>query len=259
MNKHLKSVLRPGFILLKSVFGPPLHKLKYGSALAMRRSIPFLDKTAPALGRKIRTWGWIWQPVYSAGWLKKFYKKSADPYHFDNNPYEAEKYAHTMRLLNGRIYEKALEIGGAEGIFTQMLAPICTSLLAVEVAEAAVERANERLRDNTNVTFIQATLPHQMPNGQFDLIIASDVLYYFPKDVVLDLLTRFEEGLKPDGILFTLHYLGNFDQAMVGRELHDLMKRHLKLEQTHDETVAGVGPGGSGYTITIFRKPAANA
>ena len=259
MSEFLKSVLRPVFLFLKSVLGPGLRKLKYGSALTIRRSVPFLDKTVPSLGRKIRTWGWIWQPSYSASWLKNFYKRTVDPYHFDGTPYEAEKYAHTMRLLNGRIYENALEIGAAEGIFTQLLAPICTSVLAVEVADAAVARANERLRGCTNVTFIQATLPHQMPDGQFDLIIASDVLYYFPKDVVLELLARFEEGLKPGGILFTLHYLGNFGQAIVGRELHDLMKRHSTLEQTHDETVAGVGPGGDGYTVTIFRKPAAKA
>jgi protein-L-isoaspartate O-methyltransferase len=80
-----------------------------------------------------------------------------------------------MRLLNGRLYENALEIGAAEGIFTQHLAPICTSLLSVEVADAAVAQANERLRGGTNVTFIQATLPRQMPNEQFDFIIASDV------------------------------------------------------------------------------------
>ena len=64
----------------------------------------------------------------------------------------------------------------------------------------------------------------------------------------------FEKRLKSGGVLFALHYLGDFNQIIPGREVHDLMKRHSALEQTHSETVPDVGPRGEGYTITILRK-----
>lgn len=203
----------------------------------------------------MRKWGWIWEPTYGPRWSNELYEKKEDPYHFNDSPYETEKYAHMMRLLNGRTYGSALEIGAAEGAFTQLLAPSCSSYLAIEVAEAAVARAKDRLAGYANVTFVHAALPNQMPDGKFDLIIASDVLYYFPKDVLLDLTCRFEEALEPGGLLFAQHYLGNFGQTIVGHKTHDLMKSHSVLEVIHDETVTEVGPEGKGYTITIFQKP----
>ena len=114
----------------------------------------------------------------------------------------------------------------------------------------------QRLKNLSNVTFVQAALPHQMPEGLFDLIVASDVLYYLPKDVLFESLDCIETGLMPNGHLFALHYLGDFGQPMRGRDVHDLMKKYLKLEIIHDETMFGEGPKAeNGYTITIFKKP----
>lgn len=233
--------------------------VQHAVTYAMRRLTPACERVLPPLGRRLRNWGWIWQPTYSHHWLNEFYTNTVDPYHFDGTSYEAGKYEHTMRLLAGRRFANALEIGAAEGVFTKILAPLCTSLLALEVADAAVARARERLAGCDNVTIVQAALPNQMPDGRYDLIVASDVLYYFPQDVVLELLARFEERLLPGGVLFVLDYLGDFRQSMLGRDVHVLLKKHTTLEQTHDETVAGVGPGGEGYAVTIFMKPAVEA
>jgi SAM-dependent methyltransferase len=140
-------------------------------------------------------------------------------------------------------------------VFTQLLAPICGSLVAIEVAETAVERARKRLTGFDNVSFIQAALPEQMPDGSFDLIVASDVLVYFPKDVLVDISHMLAARLAPGGVLFSLHYLGYFGQPITGDTVHEILRHHLQLEQVHDESVVGVGPRGAGYTITIFRKP----
>lgn len=62
-----------------------------------------------------------------------------------------------------------------------MLADRCGELLAVDVSERAVAAARERLEGLDHVRVKRRTLPEEMPGGQFDLIVASEVLYYFPR------------------------------------------------------------------------------
>ena len=227
--------------------------LKQTTALLLRQFIKITEKVVPPLGRKMRGWGWVWQPVFSHQYLNKFYEGKEDPFNFAS-PYELGKYEHSLRLLEGKSFKRALEVGAAEGIFTEMLAPQCDALIGVEVADVAVERARERLAPLKNVEFIQAALPNNMPDGMFDLIVLSDVLYYFPKDVLLDLLRQFEERLEPGGMIFTLHYLGRIGAPLMGGDVHDLMRSRMTSQIIHDERVKDVGPNGDGYDVLIFER-----
>jgi len=240
---------------LKPVLRRKLYAAKHGAARCVRRAIPVIERVIPPMARSMRAWHWIWQPTFSAQYLEKFYEKKEDPFKFDTNPYESEKYAHTIGLLEGSTYRQALEIGASEGAFTELLAGICDKVLAMEISALAVERARERLGALPNVSVVQAALPNRMPEGMFDLIVASDVLYYLPTDVLLESLGCIEDRLLPGGRLFALHYMGDFGQPVLGREVHELMKTHLNLEITHDETVFGQGPKAEkGFAVTIFRK-----
>ncbi|MFZ9022608.1 MAG: SAM-dependent methyltransferase [Litorivicinaceae bacterium] len=223
-------------------------------ARVIRSSVRPIEKITPSLSRKIKSWGWVWQPVHSPAAFSALYDRSVDPYNFGSNPYEADKYEHSMKLLKGRLYDSALEIGASEGIFTRMIAPLCKSLVAIDVARTAVERASVRLADLDHVSIRQASVPHQFPEGNFDLIIASDVLYYVPKDVLLDISHQIADKLSLGGIFFILHYLGDIGQPLSGGEVHHLLKCHSDLDVVHDETVADVGPKDAGYTVTIFKK-----
>jgi len=140
-----------------------------------------------------------------------------------------------------------------------MLPPLCRSLVAIEVSETAVERAMLRLRDMPHVTVSRAALPAEMPSGEFDLIVCSDVLYYFPRDVLIEMIPRFTTALAPDGTLLVLHYLGRFGQSTRGHEVHELLKAHLGMETIHDETVSDVGPLSDGFRATVFRSPSSSA
>ncbi len=228
--------------------------LRLGLAFLLRHLARFMEKTVPPVGRCMRGWSWIWQPTVTHRWLNEYYAKTEDPYNFASSPYEAEKYAHTMRLLGGRTYERALEVGAAEGVFTEILAPHCREVLAIELADAAVARARDRLAHLEHVRVIQGTLPEDMPEGPFDLIVASDVLYHFPGDVLTDFADQMDAALMPGGTLFALHYLATPNTPIDGGRAHALLKRHLKLELVHEETVQNVGPRGGGYMVTILRK-----
>jgi SAM-dependent methyltransferase len=234
-----------------------LRRLKEAVAFGARKTIPLLERVTPTLARRMRAKGWIWQPTFGYRNLNELYDAAVDPYNFTANPYEAGKYAHTMQLLSGRTYDAALEIGAAEGVFTEMLAPVCRFLVAIDIAEAAVARGRQRLAQFSNVKFIQAALPHQMPDGYFDLMIASDVLNYFPKDVLIDVLHLLAERLVPGGMLFALHYRGSrYDWPIDPVEVHELLKTFSQLELIHNEVVEGVGPAGDGYIVTILKKGA---
>jgi protein-L-isoaspartate O-methyltransferase len=245
----LKPILRPWLAPMKRA----LLVSRQGIAFVLRKLTFLFEKLNPPLGRKMRNWSWIWQSLYSPKFLKKFYEQQEDPHNLQS-PYETEKYAHCLRLLGGKTYRNALEVGAAEGIFTKLLAPHCASVLAIELVDIAVERAKLRLKNVTNVSFIQASLPGEMPDGSFDLIVASDILLLFPKDVLKIVIARFEEALEPDGILFCLNYLGEIGASSTVHNVEKLLKNSEALEVTHEETVADVGPGGKGYSVIILKK-----
>jgi predicted TPR repeat methyltransferase len=51
----------------------------------------------------------------------------------------------------------------------------------VDTSEKAVEIARERLLEMCHVLRLERrTLPEEMSDGPFDLVVASEVLYYWP-------------------------------------------------------------------------------
>src|SRR4051794_21295996 len=112
--------------------------------------------------------------------LERFYAGGHDPFGFDSNPYEAAKFDDLLGVIGAGPFEHALEVGCSIGSFTERLAPRCGELLATDISQVAVERAQERLARHPNVRVERRTIPGEMPDGRFDLIVCSDVLYYLP-------------------------------------------------------------------------------
>ncbi len=166
-------------------------------------------------------------------YFDKLYAESPDPWEFETSEYERRKYERTLGVLRGRRYRRALEVGSSIGVFTRMLAPLCGELLAVDTSEKAVEIARDRLKDFTHVRVEQRTLPEEMPEGPFDLILASEVLYYFPEKVALQTLGRFEAGLASGGALLAVHWRKETrTYPLRGDEVHELLLQNSRLENT---------------------------
>lgn len=69
--------------------------------------------------------------------------------------------------------------------------------------------------------------------GPFDLIVASEVLYYWPQDVMLTALRRFEEILSPGGVLLAVHWRKETKTyPLQGDEVHELLLEHTHLTNT---------------------------
>ena len=111
-----------------------------------------------------------------------------------------------------------------------MLAGSCDELLAVDTSQKAVEIASERLAEHSHVRVERRTLPEEMPEEPFDLIVASEVLYYWPRDVVLEALRSFEEILAQGGVLVAVHWRKETrTYPLQGDEVHELLIRHTRL------------------------------
>ena len=128
-----------------------------------------------------------------------------DPWDY-TNAYETLKYEQTLGLLPAGRIRKAVEVACAEGHFTRMLAPRVDELLAVDIAEKAIERAQRRCSDLANVSFSQFDLiKDRLPEG-LDLIVCSEVLYYLEDRAALkEVAERFRDALVPEGLLLMAH------------------------------------------------------
>lgn len=136
------------------------------------------------------------------------YAGDPDPWQFTTSPYEAGKYAATLDALPKPRYASALEIGCSIGVFTKALAPRCEALVSVDTAEKALEQARERCRELPQAEFQRRHVPAEWPEGRFDLILVSEVLYFLDADDIARLAGRIRESLIPGGDLALVHWTG---------------------------------------------------
>jgi SAM-dependent methyltransferase len=142
----------------------------------------------------------------SPDYFDRLYADSVDPYGFTNRWYERRKYAVSLALLPREHYRDAFEPGCSIGVFTQMLAPRCGRLLSCDAAEAAVRQAADRTSALENVRVEQRALPGDWPPGEFDLIVLSELLYYFADEDLDQFLRQAVAALRPDGHLLAVHW-----------------------------------------------------
>jgi SAM-dependent methyltransferase len=141
-------------------------------------------------------------PAYFDG----MYAASDDPWGFTSRWYEQRKYALTLAMLPAEHYDSAFEPGCSIGVLTRQLAPRCGHLLACDGADAAVQAAAARTAGQPGVRVEQRVLPRDWPDGDFDLIVFSEFLYYFGGDLLPELLSRTVVALRPGGTLLAVHW-----------------------------------------------------
>ncbi len=153
------------------------------------------------------------------------YAADPDPWNFTASPYERDKYAATLASLPRPHYAAGLEIGCSIGVLTAALAPLCDTLTALDVAEAALAQARARCRDLPHVRLLDAQVPGEWPEGTFDLILLSEVVYYLDAADVARLATRVRESLRPGGDVVLVHWTGETHYPLTGDEAADLFIR----------------------------------
>ena len=141
------------------------------------------------------------------------YAKDPDPWDFETSPYEAAKYAATITALEGRRYTRALEIGCSIGVLT--------TALREQVDRAARRSTCPRRRSTQPVSGTRpsassdARSPRTSRTADFDLTVASEVLYYLDAPALQATLDRIQ------GTLLAVHWRGPTERyPFTGDEVH---------------------------------------
>ncbi len=151
-------------------------------------------------------------------YFEERYAADPDPWRFATSAYERAKYAATLEALPRPRYASALEVGCSIGVLTRRLAERCDALLAVDVAEAALDQARTRCRDLAHVRFARAQVPGAWPAGGFDLILLSEVVYYLDAADVGRLAECLRDGLRSGGDVVLVHWTGETHYPLTGDE-----------------------------------------
>ncbi|KMO37627.1 hypothetical protein VQ03_18960 [Methylobacterium tarhaniae] len=176
------------------------------------------------------------------------YAADPDPWNFSASPYERDKYAATLAALPRPHYEAALEIGCSIGVLTAALAPRCATLLGLDVAEAALAQARARCRDLTGLRLMRAQVPGEWPEGTFDLILLSEVVYYLDAGDVARLAARVRASLRPGGDVVLVHWTGETHYPLTGDEAADLF-----IRETRDSLAVDRHVRTGAYRLDVLR------
>jgi peptidoglycan/xylan/chitin deacetylase (PgdA/CDA1 family) len=107
---------------------------------------------------------------------ERIFGREPDPWHL-GSPYEEDKYGLTLDLVPGSV-GTALELGCAEGHFTERLAGRVGRLTAADLSFIALSRARKRCAARTNVEFARLDVFEGELGGPYDLVVCSELLYY---------------------------------------------------------------------------------
>lgn len=176
------------------------------------------------------------------------YRASDDPWGFDTRWYEERKYQLTLAALPQQRYRNAFEAGCSIGVFSELLAARCDSLLAVDLSERATAIAADRLAPVADRVQVQTRdFVEDWPKGSFDLIVLSEVLYYLDPAQFEAVLRRSREALTDDGDLVAVHWRRKVEEYPTSGDV--VHERLAKADLSH---VAGYTDHD--FRLDVYRK-----
>ncbi len=159
------------------------------------------------------------------------YATRTDPWDLSTSWYERRKYDLTAASLPRERYDSGFEAGCSIGEMTTLLAARCEALLAVDCAPTAVRATGAKLRGSDHVTVAHAVLPAQLPDRTFDLVVASEILYYFTAGDLGRLLDGLISRLRPGGEFVAAHWrASDKSYGYDGFNVHDQLGQRSELD-----------------------------
>jgi SAM-dependent methyltransferase len=151
--------------------------------------------------------------VIDAAGFEAMYQHDIDPWNYAASPFEAYKRGVLLRACGPGPFGRALELACGTGATSRALASRCLRLTALDSSATAIAEARRAAGEGSRVAYRRGLLPRDMPRGPFDLIVASEILYYLRPEDLRRLLCRMEDSLAPGGRIVLLHHLIDFDDA----------------------------------------------
>jgi SAM-dependent methyltransferase len=147
--------------------------------------------------------------------------KGGDYWDFENSDYEHARCQRLLRMLAGRCYPRVLELGCGAGFLTRFLAHIADQIVALDISQAAIDRARAVGAGPAAVDFRVANIMDYKPHadGPWDLIVFSDTICYlgwlYPFFDVAWLAAQLFEATRSGGQLLLANSLGEGDDWLL--------------------------------------------
>jgi hypothetical protein len=176
----------------------------------------------------------------SAEFFETMYAEREDPWEFASSQYECDRYAAIVRALGHRRYRRAFEPGCSIGILTVQLAAFCDRVEAMDISPTAVARARLRCELLPNVQILCGSLPEMIPEGENDLVVFSEIGYYFTETQLTSAAAELVKPMVPGGTFLAAHWLGSSqDHVLDGDRVHTVLKTLPNLSLVQSERYTG--------------------
>ncbi len=172
----------------------------------------------------------------SADFFEAKYHKNPDPWDFSTDTYELGRYDSIIRAISHRHYRRAFEPGCSIGVLTERLASHCDAVYAIDFSRTASSQAQARCVHLPHVEIHCAALPEGVPTENFDLLILSEIGYYFSLQAWESISCALVGSLARGTTVLAAHWLGNSkDHCISGDEVHTILLAHPNLRIEHTE------------------------
>ena len=187
----------------------------------------------------------------AADFFDRLYQADPDPWGFETSAYEATKYAATLAALPKQRYQSAFEIGGSIGVLTERLAHRCDRLLSVDISAIAQARARQRCQGLTQVRLQIMNVPQEYPDEHFDLVLVSEVGYYWCLADLHRAQQQIYQSLQPGGQLLLVHWLHDAPSyPLRGDDVHNAFQAFAESRLT-----CLVSDRPADYRLDLYQRP----
>ena len=135
------------------------------------------------------------------------HRHAADPWGVDSQWYERRKRDLLLTVLPRQRFDRALEVGCSTGALTEALAARADRVVAVDRSAGAVSAARQRVGDDPRISVHELDVATAWPDeGQFDLVVVSEVGYFLSPAGLDGLVERIATSLTPTGVVALCHW-----------------------------------------------------
>ena len=175
----------------------------------------------------------------NAAEFEQRYRLAGDPWGYRSSDYERAKYDATLKACGPGPFASALELGGSIGVFSARLAPRCRALTTVDFSATAVRAARAQLAAYGQARPILGEIPGAIPDDSYDLVVASEILYYLDAGALAATLRRLEQVLATPGRLVAVHWRPTGpERPHTATAVHDRLRAVPWLREVDDRSTA---------------------
>ena len=180
------------------------------------------------------------------------YREHPDPWGYETSAYEREKYEATLAACGPGPHRSAIELGSSVGVFSALLAPRCRLLVTVDAAPTAVASARRRLAGSPNVTTILGSIPEAVPRRDYDLVVASEILYYLDDPRLQDALDVLRGLTRPGAMFVAVHWRPSGpERPFAASQVHARLRAQPWLTSTRGRPDP---PGARDYLLDVLER-----